>query len=185
MHSWQRAMCEVRWPPLGSRVRARSSNRSNRSTSGPMRIALVTPVAVESARGNAVTVARLRDGLRGQGVEVEVVDLSRPAGEAAGEPRGASTPDLVHGFHAFRGGPAAAALARAAALPLVVSLTGTDVNIDLGHHARRAPTIAALREARVLVAFHESIRTRVAREVPDLASRIEVIPQSVSFGTAA
>ncbi len=143
-----------------------------------MRIALVTPVASPSVRGNAVTVGRVHRGLRARGVAADVVDLSRPDPPAAARLH-VLAPDLVHAFHAFRGAPTAAAFARERGLPLVVSLTGTDVNHDLVQPERRAATVASIRQAEALIAFHETIRARVAREVPEAAARIEVIPQSV------
>src|SRR5438552_926026 len=47
--------------------------------SGPMspRVALLSPFAFPSVRGNAVTVARVARGLRARGVELDVWDLSR------------------------------------------------------------------------------------------------------------
>jgi glycosyltransferase involved in cell wall biosynthesis len=147
-----------------------------------MRIAVVTPVALPTTRGNAVTVGRLVDGLRRRGVTAEVIDLSRSAGEAEAG-LAAIGADLVHAFHAWRGGPPAAAFADRRGIPLVVSLTGTDVNVDLFHPGRRAVTIAAMRAARALVAFHGSIGAKATREVPDVAARIEVIPQSVLMGS--
>jgi glycosyltransferase involved in cell wall biosynthesis len=147
-----------------------------------MRVALVTPIAFPSVRGNAVTVGRLWHGLRSRGVATDVVDLSRIPPEALGGRLETFGPDLVHAFHAFRGAPAVRLFARAHRLPLVVSLTGTDANIDLFHPERREATIGSIREARALVAFHETIRAKVAREVPEAAARIEIIPQSVTLG---
>lgn len=144
-----------------------------------MRIALATPVAFPSTQGNAVTVERLSRGLRARGVEVDVLDLSRVAAGEVEARLAALHPEAVHAFHAFRGAPAVRAYARVRGIPLAVSLTGTDVNIDLVHEDRRADTTASIREARALVVFHESIRAKVAREVPEAASRIEIIPQSV------
>ena len=146
-----------------------------------MRVALVTPIAFPSVRGNAVTVARLFHGLRVRGAEAEVLDLSRLAPDHLEARLVGLAPGIVHAFHAFRGAPAARAWACARGIPLVVSLTGTDANIDLFHPERRAETIASIREARALIAFHESIRTKVAREVPEMAGRIEIIPQSVTL----
>lgn len=146
-----------------------------------MRVALVTPIAFPSVRGNAVTVGRLCQGLRSAGVAADVVDLSRIPPEALGERLDALGPDLLHAFHAFRGAPAVRPFARAHRLPLVVSLTGTDANIDLFHPERRRATIGSIREASALVAFHETIRAKVAREVPEAAARIEIISQSVTF----
>jgi glycosyltransferase involved in cell wall biosynthesis len=149
-----------------------------------MRVALVTPIAFPSVRGNAVTVARLLRGLRARGTAAEVLDLSRLAPDRLAAHLAGLAPGVVHAFHAFRGAPAVRAWAGARGIPLVVSLTGTDANIDLFHPERRAETVASIREARTSIAFHESIRTKVAREVPEAAGRIHVIPQSVILGDA-
>jgi L-malate glycosyltransferase len=146
-----------------------------------MRVALVTPIAFPSVRGNAVTVGRLCQGLRSAGVTADVVDLSQIPPEALGERLDALGPDLLHAFHAFRGAPAVRPFARTHRLPLVVSLTGTDANIDLFLPERRRVTIGSIREASALVAFHETIRAKVACEVPEAAARIEIIPQSVTL----
>jgi L-malate glycosyltransferase len=144
-----------------------------------MRIALVTPTAFPAVGGNAVTVARLGRGLRERGMVVDTLDLSRTPPSAVDGRLDAFRPEVVHAFHAFRGGAPVRRYARARRLPLVISLTGTDANIDLVHPERRAETIASIGVAAALVAFHETIRTRVAREVPGAAARIEVIAQSV------
>ena len=146
-----------------------------------MRITLVTPIAYPSVRGNAVTVSRIARGLRDRGVALEVLDLSRAPGSDVIERLAVLGPDLVHAFHAFQAAPAVAPFTRARAIPLVVSLTGTDANQDLFDPDRRAATVAAIREARALVAFHETIREKVAPEVPEAGPRIEVIPQSVTL----
>ena len=147
-----------------------------------MRIALVTPTAHPSVRGNAVTVGRLAWGLGERGVDVEVVDLSRTSPPGLGKRLGSIAPDLVHAFHAFQAAPAVTSFTRARPVPLVVSLTGTDVNHDLFDPGRRGRILAALREARALVAFHETIRAKVAGEAPEVGERIAVIPQSVVLG---
>jgi glycosyltransferase involved in cell wall biosynthesis len=146
-----------------------------------VRVVLVTPVAHPSIRGNAVTVARLARGLGGRGVEVGVVDLSRVRGAELDRMLEKLRPDVLHAFHAFRAAPRVIPYGRQAGIPLVVSLTGTDVNHDLYDPLRRDATIAALRAARAIVAFHESIRAKVGAELPDLTARIEVIPQSVTM----
>ncbi len=126
-----------------------------------------------------MTVDRLARGLAERGVPVTVLDLSRLSADAWAGALDAFRPDVVHAFHAFR---AAARIRRAAAargLPLVVSLTGTDANIDLLDPARRAATAGAIRAAAAVVAFHEGLRARVAATVPEAASRIVVIAPGV------
>jgi len=149
-----------------------------------MRIALVSPVAFPTVAGNAVTVGRLRRGLAARGAKVEVLDLSRIPADRLAADLDRFRPEIVHAFHAFRGAPAVVPYTRERALPLVVSLTGTDANVDLFDPDRRAATVAVIREARALVVFHASIRAKVAREVPEAGSRINVIPQSVALEAA-
>src|SRR5437870_13378244 len=104
--------------------------------SGPMspRVALLSPFAFPSVRGNAVTVARVARGLRARGVELDVWDLSlRP--EAAVEAEGdAFRPAVIHAFHASRVGPLALRLARRAEIPLVVTMA-----YAVAHHANSGP----------------------------------------------
>ncbi|MBI2156394.1 MAG: glycosyltransferase family 4 protein [Candidatus Rokubacteria bacterium] len=147
----------------------------------PGRVALLTPFAPPSVRGNAVTVARVARGLRARGVELRVWDLSVTPEAAVEAEVEASRPALVHAFHAWRVGPLALRLARRAELPLVVTLTGTDANLDL-FDPERAPAVRrVLESAARLTVFHASIAERVAGALPDLRARIVVVPQAVSL----
>jgi glycosyltransferase involved in cell wall biosynthesis len=149
------------------------------------RVALLTPFALPSVRGNAVTVDRIARGLAARGVEVRVWDraaLDEAAIEAEVE---AFAPSLVHAFHAWRVGPLALRIARRAEVPVVVTLTGTDANHDL-FDPERAPAVRRVLEgASRIVVFHASIGERVARALPDLRARLVVIPQAVDLGRAA
>jgi glycosyltransferase involved in cell wall biosynthesis len=145
------------------------------------RVALLTPFAPPSVRGNAVTVARVARGLRARGVELRVWDLSVTPGAAVEAEVEAYRPALVHAFHAWRVGPLALRLARRAELPLVVTLTGTDANLDL-FDPERAPAVRhVLESAARLTVFHASIAERIAGALPDLRARIVVVPQAVSL----
>src|SRR5437660_543724 len=105
------------------------------------RLAVLTPFAAPSVRGNAVTVGRVVHGLRERGIAVTVWDLSASSeatieGGVEGDP-----PALIHAFHAYRVGPLALRLARRLEVPLVVTLTGTDANHDLFDPARAASVV--------------------------------------------
>jgi glycosyltransferase involved in cell wall biosynthesis len=148
-------------------------------------LALVTPFAPPSVRGNAITVDRVVRGLRERGAELRVWDLSRqsePAVEAQVE---AYRPALVHAFHARHVGPLALRLARRLEVPLVVTLTGTDANHDLldAEHAARVRHV--LEGAGAITAFHASIVEQVAAVLPDLRARLVVVPQAVRFAGAS
>jgi glycosyltransferase involved in cell wall biosynthesis len=148
-----------------------------------MRIALVTPYYYPSVRGNAVTVGRIAAGLRERGHQVEVFSLD--AFENSREIPSAIRvfdPDVVHGFHAFMTGELVVEEAKADGILPLVTITGTDVNIDLFHPERRARVVDVLVRARGLVVFHESIRKKLLQEIPDLDGKIRVIRQTVACG---
>lgn len=145
------------------------------------RVALLTPFAYPSVRGNAVTVERIARGLRERGVEVDVWDLavtSAAAVEAAAE---RVRPAVVHAFHAYVTGPLALRIARRAEVPLVVTLTGTDANHDLFDPERAALVRRVLEGAAAITVFHGSIARRIAAALPDLRARLREIPQSIGL----
>src|SRR5262245_24370159 len=122
----------------------------------PRRVALLTPFASPSVRGNAVTVARIAAGLRRRGVGLRVWDLSIAAETTIAREVETFRPELVHAFHAFRVGPLALRLARRLEVSLVVTLTGTDANHDLFDPSRAPVVRRVLEGAGALVAFHRT-----------------------------
>jgi len=145
------------------------------------RVALLTPFAFPSVRGNAVTVERIARGLRSRGVGLRIWDLSVVAEVTVEEQVADLRPTLIHAFHAFRVGSLALRLARRAEVPLLVTITGTDANHDL-FDAERAPIVRRVLEgASAVSVFHESMAAWITQVLPDLAARLTVVPQSVSF----
>ena len=141
-------------------------------------LAVLTPFAFPSVRGNAITVDRVVRGLRALGLSIRTWDLS-----VTDEARVAAEvedwrPALVHGFHAYRVGPLALRLARRLEVPLVITLTGTDANHDLFDPARAEAVRRVLEGATAVVAFHESILERVVGVLPDARPRVTVVPQA-------
>lgn len=144
----------------------------------PARVALVTPFAFPSVRGNAVTVARIAHGLAARGVSVRVWDCSTGDAATLAAEIEAFAPSLVHAFHARHVGPFALRVSRRAEIPLVVTLTGTDANHDLFDPEHAAAVRRVLEGAARIVVFDPSIGTRVAGVLPDLRSRIVCVPQA-------
>ena len=149
------------------------------------RVALLSPFAPPSVRGNAITVARIARGLAARGLTVRVWDRSRHDEAAIEAEIEAFAPSLVHAFHAWRVGPLALRLARRAEIPLVITLTGTDANHDLFEPERAAVVRRVLEGAARIVVFDESIGARVAAALPDLAARIVRVPQAVDLDAGA
>ena len=149
-----------------------------------MPVAVLAPFASPAIRGNAVTVHRIVAGLRAREVDVALWDLStRPEAAVAAEVE-AARPSLIHAFHALRTGPLGLRLARRLELPLVVTLTGTDANHEL-LDATNAPAVRRVLEAAtVITAFDASVVEHVASILPDVRSRLVVVPQAVRFDAA-
>ena len=142
------------------------------------RLALLSPVSLDAPGGNAVTVARIAQGLRERGLDVGVwpADDLGLDGHAAAKP-----PAVVHAFHAYRAGPRGLAVASACRVPLVVTLTGTDVSHDLRDPERGRIVREILESAAAITVFHGSVTAEVVAALPEAASRIAVVPQSVRF----
>ncbi|HUM16163.1 MAG TPA: glycosyltransferase [Candidatus Nitrosotalea sp.] len=149
------------------------------------RVALLTPFASPSVRGNAITVERIARGLRHRDVEVRVWDLSTAPEGAVEHQITQYGPVLLHAFHALRAGPAALRLARRAGVPLLVTATGTDVNQDLLDPDTEPVVRRVLEGATAVSVFHESMATVIVTALPETAARIVVVPQSVSFEPAS
>ncbi|HEV8458279.1 MAG TPA: glycosyltransferase [Methylomirabilota bacterium] len=145
------------------------------------RVALISPFASPSVRGNAVTVERIARGLRARGVELRVWDVSAVPEPSVEHQVAQYAPTLIHAFHAFRTGPLALRLARRAEIPLVVTITGTDANHDLFDPERAAVVRRVLEGAASITVFDPSIMARITQALPDVAARIAVVPQSAVF----
>lgn len=146
-----------------------------------MPVAVLAPFAFPAVRGNAVTVQRIVGGLRARDVDVALWDVSStPEAVVAGAVED-TRPQLIHAFHAFRTGPLALRLARRLEVPLVVTLTGTDANHELLDAANAPQVRRVLEGAAAVTAFDASIVEQVARILPDLRSRLVVVPQAVQF----
>ena len=144
-------------------------------------IALLTPASAPAGQGNAVTVDRLVRGLSARGVEARVWDLSASAEPDVLASILAARPCLVHVFHAYRAGPLALEAARRLAVPLVVTLTGTDANHDLVEPGSGATVARVLTAAAAVTVFHRSITARLADALAEVVPRVAEIPQAVAF----
>jgi glycosyltransferase involved in cell wall biosynthesis len=145
-----------------------------------MRLAIVTPFYFPSVRGNSITVQRIESGLRDQGLLVQVWSLEHnPSSREVLKDLGGFSPDLVHGFHATASGRIVVDAASRLGIPSILTVTGTDANIDLLDPERRAGVIEVLRRATRIVVFHEVMRAKIAGELPEVEDRIRVIGQTV------
>lgn len=113
--------------------------------------------------GNETSVRRIEDSLAGRGVRVSVARGSETPQSICSRLTG--PPDVVHAFHARRTGPLGLRLAREFGVPLVVTLTGTDVNLDPFHADRAAVVREVLGAAGAVLCCNEAARDAVRRLV--------------------
>jgi L-malate glycosyltransferase len=143
-----------------------------------MRIALVSPYSVGPMRGNITTVKRIARSLGEAGAEVVVLPVDAMTFDEIKARLSAFPPHIIHGFHALCCGDTARHLAKSLSLPLVMTLTGSDINdTAMREHPATLGTLAA---AARIVCFDTSIAATVRRYFPDSADRLCVIPQGVS-----
>ena len=126
------------------------------------------------------TVRRIATHLSQLGVSVQVAVVSEPRASL----RQFSLqfqPDIVHAFHAFKAGVAALDLAERLGVPLVVTVTGTDVHPDLLSPDRREAVLRVLEASDAVVAFSSSIAEELLAAMPSLCEKVHIVPQGVWF----
>ena len=132
-----------------------------------MNVILITPAPRHSRAGNRTTALRWAGILRALGHGVAV------ATDYDGEPC-----DLMIALHAWKSAPAIQRFRRAyPERPLVVALTGTDINHDLG--ADPATTLRSLDLADALVGLHDLVGAAIPLRYRE---KLAVIVQSVPPG---
>lgn len=124
------------------------------------------------------TARRLATHLGQLGVAVQVLP-TQPLPQDADDLIQGFRPQLVHAFHAVKAGVVARQVAQSLSIPLVVTLTGTDVHDDLKDAQRRPVVVAVLRDAAAIVTFTPEMASEVREALPEVAGKIFVIPQGV------
>jgi len=147
-----------------------------------MKIAILTPKYLPQINGNTTAVDRLVLGLNSKKISTKVIDLSTiKDNNRILKIIEKFNPDIVHAFHAFKSGPVALDIAKKLKRPLLVTITGTDVNHDLFNKERRNKVISVLDYAGRIVVFHKSIKNKLLYNSTKLKNKIIIIKQSVKL----
>lgn len=138
-----------------------------------MKIVLAAP-NYPQPRGNTVTVRRIAANLEKLGVQTEIVS-------ATGENRARSLPqaDLVHGFHAYYFHQFMQQLENPPDV-YIITMTGTDLNVDLFDPEKRAGVLEALAGAKAIHVFDEAAKGILLKEAPQFADKVFPIRQGAS-----
>ncbi len=149
-----------------------------------MRILILTPTALPSITGNAITSERWRRSLEGKGIDVKVLATESTLLHDLAFQLRAFSPDLIHVLHAFRAGamlldPEVADLI--AEIPLVVSPGGTDINLDFEVANRKETVIQIYRTAGRIIAQSKETLIRLNAIFPAFWNRTVHVPQAFSW----
>ena len=138
-----------------------------------MKIVLAAP-NYPQPRGNTVTVRRIAENLARLDVLTEIVSTT-------GENRAVSLPpaDLVHGFHAYYFYQFLQQLDQKPDRYLV-TMTGTDLNVDLFNPEKRQGVLSSLEGAEAIHVFDRAAKTTLLLEAPQFNGKVFVIAQGTS-----
>ncbi len=145
-----------------------------------MKVAIITPHYQQNTSGNAVTVRRIAQYLSSAGISVRLFSLDESTEPGFTGELGRFSPDLIHAFNAVRCGPIAATLAAELRLPLVITITGTDL-YSVGENPCRINEPAVLEKAAGIVTFQGAIGERLSELFHSSLDKISVIPQGVEL----
>jgi len=138
-----------------------------------MKIVLAAP-NYPQPRGNTVTVRRIADNLEKLGVKTVIVSTT-------GENQAAVLPpaDLVHGFHAYYFHQFMQNLGERPD-PYIITMTGTDLNVDLFDPDKRGNVLSALAGAKAIHVFDPSAQALLLEEAPEFEGKVFPIAQGAS-----
>jgi len=143
-------------------------------------VLLVTPYQKQQ-RGNSVTSQRLQKGLSQLGYEVDLLALDSASGwSEAADCLSQGGYQLLHVLHAASVDDVLQRVPAAAELPLILTTTGTDINIDL-FDSRSSKIEKALDRASRVVVFNPAFAPILTSSIPGLTDKLRVIPQGVDL----
>ncbi|MCX5834360.1 MAG: glycosyltransferase family 4 protein [Deltaproteobacteria bacterium] len=149
-----------------------------------MRVLILTPTALPSVTGNAITAERWRRLLVSKGLYVKVLPVGQISASSLREEIDRFRPDLLHSHHALHSGrllldPEVSG--RYGSIPVVVSPAGTDINGDLEDQEKREIVFGICHYSRAIIAQGRGIRERMERLLPGLGGKVVHVPKSVMW----
>ena len=146
-----------------------------------MRLLIVTPLQPQ-ATGNRVTALRYQGGMEARGHEVRLVTTDElcpaPLQSAIDDFR----PDIVHLLHAYRSGRPWLDCTLPSALPMVATLTGTDIHMGIDSPTQ-GPVIRQVLERADAVITQNSVTFDELKESADAwIERLTYLPPGIVLG---
>ena len=170
----------ISYEPLIRDMRPPLPDAPRRDLIQMMKSILLTPTFLPQLTGNAVTVDRISRLLSLGGITIRIINLSETDERTAAESIRAFKPDLIHAFHAYKGGRAGLAIRESRAAPLITTMTGTDLYVDMETSERREDILRVLKHSERITVFNTQARSALLEQGID-RRKISVIHQSVLF----
>ncbi|MBI2549222.1 glycosyltransferase family 4 protein [Candidatus Woesearchaeota archaeon] len=164
-----------------SRFPLQHSNSLNHAAgNNPLHVAIVTPSYPPTISGNATTVSRIVEGLQKKHVSCHVFLPSTFAQISSNKLRTLQV-SLIHAFHGYKSGIIAQEIATQLNIPLVLTLTGTDINVDLHQPSKQKKLCRVFNKTQVITVFHKRMQKTLLAYYPQLHHKIVIIHQSVKL----
>ncbi|MCU0553561.1 MAG: glycosyltransferase family 4 protein [Syntrophales bacterium] len=147
----------------------------------PFKLLILTPTGLPAVTGNAMTAERWRRSLVGMGLDVRVIATEGCGAQDLVRDIERFRPDILHVHNAYRAGGLLLDEVPAgfrARLPLVVSPSGTDMNIESKVPGRREVIDRVLHRADAIIVQSEEGRARLREIVPESIDRVFFAPKA-------
>lgn len=149
-----------------------------------MRLLILTPTALPSLTGNAITAERWRRSHEKQGLTVKVIAAQGLNPQMLHEEIQRFQPDIIHGHHAFKSGKLLINHHNGSVsddIPFVISCAGTDINHDLTLYERRAVILEACKTARAIITQSQDIDLKLKDLSDGFYDRVHYVPPSFTW----
>ncbi|MCX5838631.1 MAG: glycosyltransferase [Deltaproteobacteria bacterium] len=151
----------------------------------PLRILILTPTALPSITGNAMTAERWRRSLAGMGHAVKTLSSQNADQEGLSREIRSFQPDIIHAHHALKAGALLlnrAVKAATGSIPFVVSPAGTDINHDRAPDGTAEGTFEILlkvcRASKGIITQSPWVFKRITDLLPGMEDRIVQVPKA-------
>ncbi|RMF06238.1 glycosyltransferase [Candidatus Woesearchaeota archaeon] len=141
------------------------------------KIALISPALPPSLNGNAVDVERWKRELEKKG---KTVRLFLSSDKNLKDKLSRFKPDVAHVIHASKGARAIKFLKKLE-IPVVLTLAGPDINVDMEDKRRRHLVVDSFHAADQVIVFYNRLKVDLMMKFPRLRNKMNVINKEIDL----
>jgi len=149
-----------------------------------MRLLILTPTALPSLTGNAITAERWRRSHEKQGLTVKVIAARGLDPQMLHKEIQLFQPDIINGLHAFHSGKLLINHRNGSVsddIPFVISFAGTDINHDLALYERRVIILEVCKTARAIITQSQDIDLKLKELSDGFYDLVHYVPPSFTW----